>query len=233
MSKIFDGEGLSEGFKKKASTVIEAVVLSLVKENTKAIEKVAQKNLKEAIAEIEEELMEKADDYVGYVIEQWLEENKLQVESSLKLEILEGFFEGLGQLYNEHNIAVPSESLDLLEAKTAENAALTKKLNALTEKVIAQDKALLEGKKSEVIAKLSEGLAATQAEKLKKLTEDVEAKNIESFTEKATVIKETYFKDAPKTVKKEDGSKVTITEGVDPSVQKVLDHMKVFSGNNN
>ncbi|HEY5234739.1 MAG TPA: hypothetical protein VIJ14_01065, partial [Rhabdochlamydiaceae bacterium] len=115
-SKIFDGAGLSEDFKKKAATVIEAVVKSLVKENTRRIEKIAQKNLAEATAEIEEELMEKADDYVGYVVAEWLEENKLQVESSLKTEIYEGFFEGLGQLYNEHNIAVPTADLDLLEA---------------------------------------------------------------------------------------------------------------------
>lgn len=228
-NSIFAGEDLSEGFKTKAGTIIEAVVTSLVKENTKEIEKIAQKNLSEAIEEIEEELMEKADSYVGYVVKEWLEENKLQAESSLKLEILEGFFDGLRQLFNEHNIAVPSENLDLLEAKNAEVASLTKKVNSLTEKLIVADKNILESKKTEVIAKLSEGLTVTQVEKLKTLTEGLEAKSIESFSEKAAVIKESFFKDPSKTViKKEDGSQVVVTEGVDPSVQKILEHMKTF-----
>ena len=231
ISNLFKGEELSEGFKKKAATVFEAALTSQIAEATAEIEEIAQYNLAEAIAEIKEELLEQADDYVGYVVSEWLEENKLQVESSLKLEILEGFFSGLTQLYNEHNISVPDASIDLIEAKDNEVKALTEKANTLTAKLIKAEKTILEANKSQVLATLSEGLAATQVEKLKTLTKDIDAKTLESFKEKASIIKESYFsvglKTIPKTdAHKVDGSQVVTTEGMDPSVAHYLETMK-------
>ena len=223
---MFDGETLSEDFKKKAATVFEAALTARINEEIELIEAAAQAALDEAVSEIEEDLMEKADDYVGYVVSEWLEENKLAVESALKLEIHEGFFEGLKALFLEHNITIPTEKLDILEAKEAEVVALTASTNALTEKLIAADKTILELKKNDIVAELSEGLADTQVEKLKALTKDIEAKDAGIFKEKATIIRENFFKEEKAPAKKEaDGAKVT-TEVVDKNIQLYLDHAK-------
>jgi hypothetical protein len=226
-TKIFEGETLSEDFKKKAATVIEAIVTSQVVEETKRIEAIAQKNLKEAKKAIKQELTEQADRYVAYVVNEWLEENAMVAEPSLKLDIYEAFFEGLRNLFNEHNITIPSENIDLLEAKSAEVKKLTKQINALTEKLLGADKIVLESKKGDVLKKLSEGLAATQVEKLKQLTNDIDAKTLESFTEKATIIKESFFKESAKApAKKDDATKIINENAVDPEIAKLLERMK-------
>lgn len=230
VATIFDGETLSEDFKKKASTVFEAALTSRLSEEIAKIESAAQKALTHAVSEIEEDLMTKADDYVGYVVSEWLEENKLQVETALRAEIHEGFFEGLKALFVEHNISIPADKLDMLEAKEAEVAELTESNNALALSLIEKDKAILELKKHDILAVLSEGLAATQVEKLKTLTKDIEAKTCETFKEKATIIRESYFKEAKPVSKKDAGdAKSTSEAAVDTNVQKYLDHAKKFN----
>lgn len=228
ISVIFDGETLTEDFKKKAATVFEAALTSRLNEETAKIEEAAQKALNHAVSEIEEDLMQKADDYVGYVVTEWLEENKLQVERSLRAEIYEGFFDGLKALFVEHNISIPADKLDMLEAKEAECAELTESNNHLTEKLIEKDKAILELKKDDVLAVLSEGLAATQVEKLKALTKDIEAKTVESFKEKVTIIRESFFKETKAPSKKDDGATRKSSEAVDPNIQRYLDAAKTL-----
>lgn len=221
---IFDGENLTEGFKKKATTLVEAAITSRVKAETKLIEAAAEKALLTLVEEIEEELMSKTDDYMGYVVSEWLEENKLEAENALKVQIFEGFFDGLKALFLEHNITVPDSKIDILESANSEIEELEGIVNTMTEKLIKADKTILEMKKQDVVSELSEGLAATQVEKLKKLTEGIEAKDIESFKEKVTIIRESYFKDGKTTAstKKADGAKVHTEANTDSQVLKYL-----------
>ena len=224
---LFDGENLTEGFKKKASTLVEAAVNSRVNAEVKLIEAAAEKALVEAVSEIEEELMSKTDDYIGYVVTEWLEENKLEAEQALKVEIFEGFFDGLKALFLEHNITMPEGKLDILRSANSEIEELEGIVNTMTEKLIKADKTILEMKKQDVVSGLSEGLAATQVEKLKKLTEGIEAKDIESFKEKVSIIRESYFKDNKLAPKKDSaGAKVYTEANADAQVLKYLNAAK-------
>lgn len=223
VAAIFQGADLSEEVKSRAVVVFEAAVNAKVK----SIKEAAIQSLEEAVEEIEEGLLEKVDEFLAYFTTEWAEENKLAIDSSLQLEIYEDFFAAMRAVYLEHNITIPEGKEDVLETKSKEVIELTKKLNEATEKLMKQDKSILESKKEKVIAELCEGLVATSAEKLKTLVEDIEAKDETSFRAKALIVKESYFKDSTtKTpAKPADGTKI-INESVDGDVARLFQSLK-------
>jgi hypothetical protein len=227
----FDGENLSEGFKTKVSTLVEATINSGIKTGVKSaskiIEAAAQSALTTMVEEIETDINAKNDDFMAYVVSEWLEENKLEASNALKLEVCEGLFEGLRSLFLEHNITMPEGKMDILEAKVEELEEMTGTLNTVTANLIKAEKIILEMKKQEIVGQLSEGLPATQVEKMKTLCEGVEAKDVVSFKEKATIIREAHFKDSKIPAKKDGtGAELKSEAAVDKSVQRYLDAAK-------
>jgi len=197
LNSIF-GEELSEEFKIKASSIFEAAVIARVNsEMDKVTAKLEEQNV-EQLAEFKETIVEKVDSYLNYIVEQWMEENQLAVESGLRTEIAEEFMSGLKVLFKEHYIDVPEEKYDVLGELQAKAEELEDKLNEAIESNIAASRELMELKAAKVIEEHTKGLADTEVEKLKKLLEGVDFENEELFSEKVMVIKENYFPKAPK-----------------------------------
>ena len=222
------GDAISEEGVKKARIIFEAAVKRAVLAESKLIKEAALKLVEETVDESYDAILEQVDEYVSYLGNEWMTENKLAADSSLQLEIHESFFAAIKDAFLEHNIVIPEGKTDSLESKSKEVDALTKKLNEATQKLIDAEKKIFEGKKKEIVAELSEGLVATHVEKLKTLVEGVEAKDEASFREKAKTIKESYFKDAtvaPTAPKAPDGAKV-ITETTHSSVNKYVESLK-------
>jgi len=190
---MFVGQDLSEEFKEKATVVFEAAVNAKVEEAKAALVEEYDATFEAAKQEIEEEVAAKVDEYLNYVVEQWMEENKLAVESSLRTEISEEFITGLKSLFEEHNISIPEEKVDVVEELAKRVEELEDKLNDQINENIELRKITDEVEKEVVFAQVSEGLAATQIEKLQALSEGVEFSDVETYKKKLEIIKENYF----------------------------------------
>jgi len=193
---LVEGEELSEEFKEKAATVFEAAVKSRIRSEIERMEEGYAVSLEEATDTIKEELSTKVDDYLGYVVEQWMQENELAIERGLKGEIAEDFIAGLKQLFEDHYIDVPDEKYDVLEAQAEKITELEEKLNDIIEENVEKKKVVESLSRERAIAEACYDLAETETEKFTSLVEDVEFTDEESFAEKLSTLKESYF---PKT----------------------------------
>ena len=184
---------LSEEFKEKAATIFETAVKTRLAEKGKEIQAKADKEVETKVSAVKEELVEKVDSYLNYVVEEWIKDNKLAIDKGIRSEIAEDFISGLKNLFKEHYIDVPEEKYDVLEAMAQEKEELEKKLNEEIEKNIEVSKSNLSFSKEKIFSEASNGLADTEAEKLKDLAENIEFKDAQDFSKKLDTIKESYF----------------------------------------
>jgi hypothetical protein len=188
-----DDQTISEDFKSKAATIFEARVIDRVTQIQEDMESQYAGMLEEAVETIKSDLTEKVDDYLNYVVEQWIEENQIAIESGLRSEITEDFIAGLRNLFAENYINVPEDKVDLVEELAAKVEELETKLNEEIETNIEYKKALTEAIKEQLTVEVCEGLTATQVEKIKALAESVDFSTEEEFTEKLETLRENYF----------------------------------------
>ena len=186
-------DDLSEEFKTKAATVFESAVNSKVKEIAEAMEADVQTNYEQDIAKAKEELTEKVDSYLSYVVEEWMKENEIALERGIKGEIAEDFISGLKKLFAEHYIDVPDEKYNVLEDQASKIEELEKKLNEQIEKNVELNKDNADKSRKEIMAEVASDLADTAKEKFAKLAEEIEWSDAESFKKKCETIKESYF----------------------------------------
>ena len=186
-------DSLSEEFKQKAATVFEAAIKSKVKEIAEDMQADYDKKLTEETSKSKDELVEKVDSYLAYVVEEWMKENELALERGIKGEIAEDFISGLKKLFEDHYIDVPDEKYNVLEDQSSKIDELNKKLNESIEKNVELSKENGEHKRQNIIDEASKELADTQKEKFNKLAEEVEYSNEEDFKTKVATIKESYF----------------------------------------
>ena len=187
------GEDLSEEFKEKAATIFEAAVKSKVRDEIERITGESKTNKDEEIETFKDELTEKVDTYLNYVVDEWTKENELAIERGLKGEIAEDFISGLKQLFEDHYIDVPDEKYDVLEAQSEKISELEGKLNEAIQKNVSFKDSNSKLVREQVISDVSEDLADTEIEKFKSLTNDIDFTDEESFREKLDTLKDSYF----------------------------------------
>ena len=192
LSPIF-GEDLSEEFKAKAVSIFEAAVIARVNNEMEAITEALEEKYAAEVAEYKETIVEKVDAYLNYVVENWMDENKLAVENGLRTEIAEDFIEGLKVLFKEHYIEVPEEKYDVIGELQTKVVELEESLNIQVSNNVELNSEVAELKKSLIIKEMTEDLADTEVKKLNKLLEGVEFENESIYAEKVKVIKENYF----------------------------------------
>ena len=190
---LTEGEELSEEFKEKAATVFEAAVKSKMRSEVERLSEAYQAEKDQEVETFKEEITEKVDTYLNYVVEEWTKENELAIERGLKGEIAEDFISGLKQLFEDHYIDVPDEKYDVLEAQSDKIAELEDRLNEEIQKNVEMSQENSELVREQLIAEVSEDLADTEIEKFKSLTEDVDFNGEEAFKEKLITLKESYF----------------------------------------
>jgi len=200
ISAMFAGEDLTEEFKESASTLFEAALTARMNLETIRIEEEAVEALVEEVEEIKEELTTKIDQYLDYVVEQWVEENKLAIETSLRAEIAENFMEGLRNLFAESYINVPDEKIDVLGELHAQIEELEAKLDESINTQLELQSVIDEATQEASFDQVSEGLAATQVEKLRTLAEGLEFSDAETYVKKLNIIKDKYFGEGKKVV---------------------------------
>ena len=185
---------LSEEFKAKTAVIFEAAIKSKLADEIDRLEENYALELEEELSATKADLVEKVDSYLNYVVENWMEENKLAVQSGLRTEIAEKFMNSLKDLFTESYIEVPESKVDLVDELAAEVEDLEEALNTSMQKAIQVSEELETMKRNEVIREASRDLAETQVEKLAKLVEDIDFEDEETFADKVKVVKESYFK---------------------------------------
>jgi mRNA-degrading endonuclease RelE of RelBE toxin-antitoxin system len=190
---LMNGENLSEEFKLKATTIFEAAVLSRVKSEMAKLDEQYQSQLDEQVEQIKEGLIEKVDGYLNYVVEQWMEQNELALESGIKSEIFENFIGRMKEVFVESYIEIPEDKYDVIGDMEETIQTLESKLNEQVESSIEMKKQLDSIKRTTTISEASTGLADTDSEKFKALAEELTFEDEESFKVKLQTIRENYF----------------------------------------
>ena len=203
---LLNGQELSEEFKQKASTILEASVKKQVDDHVdkiwENIEQQVEKDFEEAQAEIKTELVEKVDSYLNYVVEEWMQQNEIAIESGIKSELTEEFIQGMKTLFSNHYIEVPEDKVDVISELTTKVEDLEEKLNGQINENIELSKQINEKQRLELLQQASSDLVDTEVEKLKELSESIDFDgDAETFVEKVKTLKENYF---PKAVTEEE-----------------------------
>ena len=190
------GEDLSEDLREKAETVFEAAVSARVAEINTQYSEAFDEQINEAKEAIKEDMTGKLDEYINYLSEQWLEENKVAIESSLKVEVAESFMSGLKGLIEAHNVILPEDNeTDVLASLESRVEELEAKLEEETSEKIGLANELIESQVQNIFAEAVDGLADTQIEKLRALSEGLDYENVEDFSNKLNTLKESYLED--------------------------------------
>ena len=213
LDSIF-GEDLSEEFRTKASSIFEAAVIARVNNEMEKVTSKLEEQTANQLVEFKEALIEKVDGYLNYVVEQYMEENELAIESGLRTEIAEDFIQGMKTLFKEHFIEVPEEKYDVLDELQAKSESLQSELDESITQSIELAKELNSLKASAILDEHTQDLADTEAEKLRKLIEGVDFDSEDLYREKVSVIKENYF---PKTPKQSPEKMLVEESGTNPT----------------
>ena len=224
VNALLGGEELSEEFRAKAKTIFEAAINSKVAVIREEIVREHEEKLSEEVEEIKVELQERVDSYLEYVADEWFVENQLAVENGLKADMTESFLEGMKGLFEEHYVQIPEEKYDVLKSMVEKLDDMETKLNEQIEKNIALNKGLAEATADGILESVSEGLAATQKEKLASLAESVEFESDEEYREKLETLKESYFPHKSATTSKTE----TLSEGVASAPEEISGSMAQY-----
>ena len=200
---------LSEEFQDKATVIFETAVASKVSVEIDRLEEEYSVQLTEETESIKGELSENVNSYLTYVVEQWMTDNKVAVENGIRMEVTESFMESLKGVFNEHYIEVPEAKADMVDELAEEVTDLERQVNKMTNDNIKLSEEVRDFKKGIIITEASKDMVSTEVEKLKSLVEDIDFENEETFQNKVTTIKESYFSKT----KKYDAEKAEIDTG--------------------
>jgi AcrR family transcriptional regulator len=225
VNALIEGEELSEEFKEKAKTIFEAAIISRVNQIKESLEAQYEERLVEEVQEISEALSERVDSYLEYVADEWFNENTLAVEAGLKEELTESFMTGLKGLFEDHYVSIPEDKYNVLESMVEKLDEMETKLNEQIEKNVSLNKRLAESVADGIFEQVSEGLAATQKDKLASLAESVEFESEEEYREKLETLKEAYFPTKTSTPRARTES---LSEGVDNAPESVSGSMATY-----
>ena len=190
---LLEGEELSEEFQNKAKTIFEAAIKSKLADVRESVKAEYEEQLVEEVAAIKSELEDRVDSYLEYVADEWMTDNQIAVESGLKSEMTDSFLTGMKSLFEEHYVSVPEDKYDVIESMVDKLDEMEGKLNEQIEKNVALNRRLAESSADVVFGEVTEGLAATQKEKLATLVENVEFESETDYREKLVTLKESYF----------------------------------------
>lgn len=193
LAALFNGETLSEDFKNKAALIFQTALDEREESLREEVEAEYESLAEEYVELMRSEINEQVDSYLGYVVNEWVEENRLQLENGVRLEIAESFIEGLRTLFVEHGVDVPDSDVNLVDELGSKIDELQEALNQQINSNIELNESIETYRRNEVVATLGEDLTAAEFDRFVKLCENVGYDNDENFVNKINTIKESYF----------------------------------------
>jgi len=221
LDALFSGEDLSASFKQRASDIFEAAVNARVEEIQAELVRQSRDVFVEEVVSVKEQLSTQVDDYLDYVVSEWMSENELAIESGIQNEISESFMSGLRYLFETHYIDVPNSKLDVLEDLTVKNNELKNQLNNTIKENIQLAKRATKANCESIFESACHGLADTEVEKLKSLARGIEYSNEQEFGRKIDTLKESYFnrKSKPLTTLVEESNNSEVQQELEPRME--------------
>jgi len=223
---------LSDGFREKAGAIFEAAYTSKVGAEIDRLESEYAQNLETEVTDVQNEMVEKVDSYLNYVVENWMKENEVAIQQGLRTEIAEEFMSSLQSVYKEHYIEVPEGKADLIDDLADQVSELEEQLNKSTEDNIRLHEGTQQLQRADIVRKQSSGLADTEAEKLAGLVEDIDFEDEETFEMKVKTVKESYFNtetesaadESDALVGKDGGTEVSVSNSMNAYTQAISKH---------
>tara|TARA_E500000178_G_scaffold354787_1_gene425081 strand:+ start:4661 stop:5593 length:933 start_codon:yes stop_codon:yes gene_type:complete len=238
VERLFEGTELSEDFKTQTVAIFEAAVQEKVIAEKASLEEKFESDLQEQVNVTVEELVEKVDQYLDYVVESWMEDNKVEVESNIKVEVAESLLTSIKGLVIEHNMEIDDEQVDVVAELESRLEESTSKYNDIVEQMIEVREAKEKADLDIAFKTISEDLTDTQVEKLRVLSEGVSYESVEEFTTKVEAIKTSYFAEQAPVAVQEDETDLLQEETaeeaeqvtyVDPSVARYAESLGRFA----
>ena len=189
LGKLFSGEELSEDFKDKASTIFETAVDMKVDEVRAELHEEFEAKLEVQ----KEELASKLDEYLSYVVENWMKENQVAIDAGIRTDVTESFMVGLKKLFEDHYVTMPEESYDLVEGLNNKVDDLEGKLNEQIEKSIELSKGLIKAQCEAMYESHARDLTTSDEEKFRTMVEKLDFDGVEDFQDKLVTLKENFF----------------------------------------
>lgn len=226
LGSLLEAEGLTDEFKSQATTIFEAAVNAASKSHIDSIQEQLQEQFEEEVSSYKARLDEQVEKYLDYVVEEWVKENRLAVESASRNNIAESFMSKLKDLLESHYVQLPEEKADLYEAEVAHAAELETELNESIEAQRQLSEQVKSLEKKLVVEGFVRELSEIEAEKIRELSEGVEFS--EGFETKLKTLKENFFPSRKATsaqVIVEDSSPAVVEK---PATRKVLSEMDIY-----
>jgi hypothetical protein len=195
---VFKEVGITEEALPKVTTLFETAVAAAIVEQEAMLQEKYDTAIDAGLKSLTESLETKMDEFLDAVVTEWMEENKVNIQSTLRTELTMEFLDNLKNLFAESYIDVPEDKVNVLEAVVVENEELQGKINKVVSEKLELSKKIIALEKTVEVAKLSEGLTLPKKAQLAKLLETVEFEGAEKFAAKVAVIKEGFLKDAGK-----------------------------------
>ena len=200
-ASLFEGTNLSSEFKQRASLVFEAAVheaaTEKAKEITSSLEEDFEAKLVESVNESMDQIVENLDSYLDYIVSEWMEENSVAIESGVKVQMAESFMESLKDLFSEHNIEITEETVDVVAGLETQLSESSDKVNKVINKNIELIEEINALKAEKVFNDICEGLATSQKERMRVLSEKLDNSDLDSFKTDLGTLKESFFKSKP------------------------------------
>jgi hypothetical protein len=172
LDSIFESVQLSPEAKANFSTVFEATVkkhaVALAESHIEKIAEKAEEKVEEekekAKEEAREELKEAASKYFDHIAAEWMAENQLAVDRGIKADLFESMFSGMKELFVEHNVVIPEESVDVVAEMEEELAEQKAETARLFEEVSKRDAYINYAQREYAIQEATRELTDTQKE---------------------------------------------------------------------
>ena len=217
INSLFEGMDLSEAFKSKASLVFEAAVNEAASVKSSALAEEIESNLKEefetTLSESLDDIVENLDGYLDYIVKEWMEENELAIESGIKVEMAESFMDGLKGLFEEHNVEIDEETIDVVAELEEELKEARKSANKIINERLALEEEVQELRASNVFDTMVEGLSSAQVERFRLLSEKLDTTDLGEYEEDLNTLKESFFKKKNEAI---------ISEGLDREGEELI-----------
>ncbi len=225
---MFGGsDELSEEFVNKAADIYEATMLHNLGLVTESLIEQFQGRLEETVQVVAEKLEQNIDEYLGYVVEEWMKENKLAAESGLRTEIAENFISGLRNLFTESYIEIPEDRVNAFDEMAIAVSSLEERVSAEMKNNVALIQEIKNLKATAIFEEETKTLSNVAAEKMRGLVENLNFDNADSFRGKVQTLVEGFQKktSAPKMLR-EINHDSTVSdepqEDVKPEVSNVM-----------
>lgn len=239
IEEVFNGVDLSEEFKQRTVAVFEAAVHERTVQIQEELEAKFENDLSEQLELAVDSIVEKVDAYLDYVVEQWMEENELAVESGIKVEMAESIMQGLTNLVSEHNLEVEESDLDIISDLEEKLEESTQQYNEIFDELLEmrQERHALE--KEVAFQEVVENLTDTQADRLRVLSEGLSYETLDEYEQKLESIRDSYFKESVSASVSEDDTEVLQEESedetqtyTDPAVSAYVNALSRFAAKN-